>query len=71
MAFGQSSYVFEVPGPNGSTTQIFGEGDNDFQRFLGPADVAAGTYRVLALPDGSGFYLVTPTSVQSASPTLA
>jgi len=70
LAFSQTSYVFEVPGPNTSTTQIFGEGDNDFSRFLGPKDALAGATQVLAMPNGSGFYIVSPTAIQSASPSL-
>src|ERR1041385_5898461 len=64
-ASGQTSYVFQVPGPNGTTTQLVGLGDSDFSRTLSGVGLA-GTYQVLATPDGSRFYFVAATGIQSA-----
>ena len=70
VAFGQTSYVFQVPGQNGSTTQVTGLGDNDFSRNVTTSSAAIGTFRVLALPDASKFYLISATGVQTAAPNL-
>ena len=64
-ASGQTSFVFQLPGSNGTTTQIVGLGDNDFSRTLS-GNGLPGTYQVLATPDGAKFYLVAPTGIQSA-----
>ena len=41
-AFAQSSYIFQLPGQAGRTTQIVGLGDNDFQPHRGSRNGPAG-----------------------------
>jgi uncharacterized protein (TIGR03437 family) len=65
-ASGQTSYVFQLPGVNGLSTQITGLGDNDFNRFLSNANGLAGAYQVLATPAGDKFFVVSPGGIQSA-----
>ena len=62
-AFGQTSYVFLVPGVNGIATQVVGLGDNDFSRVIsdvvngtGPTNALPGSFKVLATPDGRKFF---------------
>src|ERR1700738_1195730 len=70
-AFAQSSYIFQLPGQTGLTTQIVGLGDNDFSRIAGPGNGPAGASKVLATPNGSKFYILAPGGVFSANPTLS
>src|ERR1700730_10001419 len=65
-ASGQSSYVFQLPGVNGFTTQVVGLGDNDFSRAVSNANGPAGAFQVLATPDGTKFFIVSPGGIQSA-----
>ncbi len=70
-AFAQSSYIFELPGQTGLTTQITGLGDNDFHRAVSSANGPAGAYRVLATPSGSKFYVLAPGGIFSGDAALA
>ena len=70
-AFAQSSYVFQLPGQTGLTTQIVGLGDNDFARIAGPGNGPAGATRVVATPNGSKFYILAPGGVFAANATLS
>ena len=66
-AFAQTSYVFQLPGQTGLTTQIVGKGDNDFSRVViansGP-NAASG---VIATPKGNKFYVLAPGGVFSGN----
>ena len=66
VASGQSSYVFQDAGANGSTTQVVGLGDNDFSRFLSNPTALAGVFQVIATPAGTKFFFVSPLGVQAA-----
>ena len=65
-AFGQSSFVFQVPGASGTSTQIVGFGDNDFSRSASSANAPAGTFQVLARPTGDKFFIVSQNAIKSA-----
>jgi uncharacterized protein (TIGR03437 family) len=74
----QTSYVFQLPGSaqNGLTPSIIGLGDNNFSRKIpfGSATLAsaslAGASKVIATPDGTTFYILTPNGVLSANSSL-
>jgi uncharacterized protein (TIGR03437 family) len=70
-AFAQSSYIFQLPGQTGMTTQIVGLGDNDFARSVGPGNGPVGSTKVVATPGGSKFYILAPSGVFSANATLS
>jgi len=77
-ASAQTSYVFQLPGStqNGLTPSIIGLGDNNFSRKIpfGSATLAsaslAGASKVIATPDGTTFYILTPNGVLSANSSL-
>ena len=70
-AFSQSSYIFQLPGQTGLTTQIVGLGDNDFTRIAGPGNGPVGSTRVVATPNGSKFYILAPGGVYAANAGLS
>ncbi|MCU1336220.1 MAG: hypothetical protein JWO19_1801 [Bryobacterales bacterium] len=66
VASAQTSYVVQVPGVNGTSTQIVGLGDDAFSRAFSSASGLAGAFQVLATPSGAKFFIVAPGGVQSA-----
>lgn len=69
-AFGQNSYIFQLPGQTGLTTQIVGLGDNDFHRVVSSPNGPSAASRVLATPNGSKFYVLAPGGIFSAGAAL-
>ncbi|HEV8413013.1 MAG TPA: hypothetical protein VGQ49_05420 [Bryobacteraceae bacterium] len=72
---GQTSYVFQLPRsvPSGITPKITAVGDNDASRTVSSASSAAliGASKVIATPNGSTFYILTPNGVLAANSTLS
>jgi uncharacterized protein (TIGR03437 family) len=72
---GQASYVFQLPGSvlSGVIPKITAVGDNDTSRTVSSASTAAliGASKVIATPNGSTFYILTPNGVLAANSTLS
>ena len=71
----QTSYVFQLPGSlqNGIPPQITGVGDNDASRMVTSASTTTllGAFKVIATPNGTKFYILTPNGVLSTNSTLS
>src|SRR5581483_9698703 len=69
-AFAQSSYVFQLPGQTGLSTQIVGSGDDDFHRIVINQNGPSKASRIVATPNGAKFYILAPGGTYSANASL-
>ncbi len=67
-AFAQNSYVFQLPGQTGLTSDIVGKGDDAFNRSLS-ATGPAKSFAITANPTGTKFFVLAPGGIFSADAT--
>ena len=69
-AFGQSSYVFQLPGQTSNSRAVVGWGDDNFSRAISSANGPQSSFQVVPTPNGNKFYILAGNGIQSANATL-
>src|SRR5436190_8853480 len=69
-AFGQTSYVFQLPGQTSNSRAVVGWDDDDFSRTISSANGPHSSFSVVPTPGGNKFYVLAGNGIQSANATL-
>ena len=69
-AFGQSSYVFQLPGQTSNSRAVVGWGDDNFSRTISTANGPQSSFQIVPTPSGNKFYILAGNGIQSANATL-
>src|SRR6185369_1036421 len=69
-AFGQTSYVFQLPGQTSNSRAIVGWGDDNFSRSVSSASGPLSSFNIVPTPSGNKFYVLAGNGIQSANATL-
>ena len=69
-AFGQTSYVFQLPGQTSNSRAVVGWGDDNFSRIISTANGPVSSFQIVPTPGGSKFYVLAGNGIQSTNATL-
>jgi uncharacterized protein (TIGR03437 family) len=69
-AFGQTSYVFQLPGQTTNSNSIVGWGDDNFSRTISSGSGPLSSFGIVPTPSGNKFYILAGNGIQVANATL-
>src|SRR5436190_22650910 len=70
-AFGQTSYVFQLPGQTSNSRAVVGWGDDNFSRTISTNNGPLSSFNVVPTPSGNKFYILAGNGIQSTNATLS
>ncbi|HSP67088.1 MAG TPA: Ig-like domain-containing protein [Bryobacteraceae bacterium] len=69
-AFGQTSYLFQLPGQTSNSHALVGWGDDNFSRVIQTANGPLSSFQIVPTPSGNKFYVLAGNGILSANATL-